>query len=385
MAKAPRRLTAATVLSLFGLGLMATQALEHFKVHSGTAGFESFCTVGAFDCIAVESSRYAEIFPGFPLAALAAAFYAALAVALVFARNPFWRRESLRAAAALSGTGVLVSLIYLVIMVSQLDTLCLFCIGQDVTLLAIFGLVLSLKPEGFKQHKPDRAKIKTLIASCGSAAVLVALLLKIMDPVTIPRREAQTAVDSFFSTEARPVAVSPANPTFGPADAPITIIKFSDFQCPACKLGAYSLHPVLQRYKDKIRFVFKNFPLDPSCNREMPRPLHEHACKAAYVGFCANKAGKFEQVYHALFDHQDEFDAKGPVALAVEAGLDQAELEKCIDSVEAKAAVNEDLEQGIELKVGATPTFFVNGRVVPGGYPTEIWIDIVERLLKQGK
>jgi protein-disulfide isomerase len=167
--------------------------------------------------------------------------------------------------------------------------------------------------------------------------------------------------------------------SIGPKNAPITIVKFSDFQCPSCKFGAFALHPILLRYPEKIRLVIRNFPLDPTCNREVPQGGHAHACEAAKIAVCANQQGKFKAVYEQFFEHQDEIAAGRVHGLAAGLGLDMAKIDECVTKPETMGAIKADIEEGIKLGVSSTPTFFFNGKKIEGGMPSEVWQKLLEQ------
>lgn len=382
---APRRLTVVIAASVAGLILMLLQARQYFALHSGTAGLTSYCSFGAFDCHAIEASRYAELLPGMPLAAFAAAFFAGLAVIALFARNAYWRREAVRLGFAYTGFGVLVSATYLVIMLTQLSALCLFCLTVDTLIALSFAIFVSLKPEPLKPHKPEVARWKTMLGSASGAGVAILIVAKLMDPSeAIPAEYADRALEHVFSQTPIDVPLPPNPPTVGPKDAPITIVKFFDFQCPACKSGALATHPLQARYGDKIRFIYVSFPLDPACNRKMEHSMHPFACEAARLAYCAHTKGKYEAAYTAFFEKQEDLVKTGPLPLAMAAtGMSKEELEACSKSAEAQAAVGRDVEDSLTLNIEATPTYYVNGLKVAGGLPTEVWIKVIDRLLEK--
>jgi len=380
----PKRVLAVMVLSAVGALLMLLQSHEFFQLRSGAGGFESFCTIGAFDCQATESSAYAEILPGFPLAGAAAAFFVWIISAAAFMKNPYWRRETLRLLWASSLLGVVVSGFYLVIMVTQLDVLCLFCLGIDAIHVANFVLITSLKPEGFKTHRIDASRMKTL-GLVGTFASLVTLgLVKALDvSPSLPRSEADALLQSVLQAKPVEVQLGESPITMGPSNAPITIVKFSDFQCPSCKRGALHLHPVFRRFPHQIRLVYKNFPLDSKCNRGVNRDMHPVACEAAQAAFCAFQKGHFKKIYEGFFEEQSELGVRTPTAIAVELGMSEQSLKACMASVETQAAVNQDIEEGMRLKIQGTPTYFINGRRAPSGLTPELWIKVIQSLLKK--
>jgi protein-disulfide isomerase len=144
-------------------------------------------------------------------------------------------------------------------------------------------------------------------------------------------------------------------PSRGPAGAPVTVVEFSDFQCPYCQ----RMNPVLSRmeetYGQRVRLVFRQFPLSA---------IHSHAETAAEAALCARAQGKFWEMHDALFAHQQELGEARIRELAAGLGLDADRFGDCLASGEQSKAVEADLEAGQAAGVAGTPTVFVNGRQV---------------------
>lgn len=170
---------------------------------------------------------------------------------------------------------------------------------------------------------------------------------------------------SFLAARGARKPFSPDAPEFrrlGPADAPVHIVEFSDFQCPACRVAEPPLRNILEAYEGKVRLTFKHFPLE--------RP-HPWARAAAIASDCAGRQGRFWEFHHRLYDFQHEWpgdavDARF-AAYAKDLKLDLAAFEACRKDPAVDAAVTADVKDGDDAFVGATPTFFVNGKRFVGG------------------
>jgi protein-disulfide isomerase len=168
-------------------------------------------------------------------------------------------------------------------------------------------------------------------------------------------------------------------PVRGPADAKVTIVEYSDFQCPFCR-GVYETleNQVLKEYGDKVRFFFKHFPLTS---------IHPWAEDAALATECAYLQGNdaFWKLYDGLFRRQAEITRDNlrdkVLELAAASGLDTERLGQCYDSREALARVKADIEEATTLGVNSTPTFFVNGRRLTGAQTFESFKTIIEQQL----
>lgn len=160
-----------------------------------------------------------------------------------------------------------------------------------------------------------------------------------------------------------------SRPTLGPAGAPITLVMFSDFQCPVCKQEAQVLRQNVEAsYKDKVRVVFTDFPLEQ---------IHDWAKPAAIAGRCVYKQNpaKFWDYFDWAYENQgaiglDNFNDKFQT-FATSKGLDGMALGACVASGAAAAELGGELAEGRSLQVDKTPTIFLNGRKVEGGVPWE--------------
>jgi protein-disulfide isomerase len=141
------------------------------------------------------------------------------------------------------------------------------------------------------------------------------------------------------------------DPARGAPNAPVTIVEFTDFQCPACAAMHPVLEEVLKSYGDKVRFVVRDFPLNQ----------HENARKAAEAANAANEQGKFFEYIALLFQRQKALDIPSLKKYASELGLDRARFDAALDRGVYAAEVKHDLEDGEMYGVGSTPTIFVNG------------------------
>jgi len=140
-------------------------------------------------------------------------------------------------------------------------------------------------------------------------------------------------------------------PAFGPADAKVTIVEFSDFQCPYCSRAASVAHQVKEKYSDKVRFVFRQFPLS----------FHQNAHEAAEAALAANAQGKFWEYHDKLFANQSALDRPSLEKWAKETGLNVDAFKKALDAKTFASTVDAEMKLGEEVAVEGTPTMFLNG------------------------
>lgn len=166
------------------------------------------------------------------------------------------------------------------------------------------------------------------------------------------------------------IPIEPDDPILGPADAPITIVEFADFQCPYCVRHFEQTYPLLvEQYGDQVRFVFKNFPLNS---------IHPDADPAAQAAECAREQGMFWEYHDLLFGGTLGLGQAAYEGYAEQLGLDVAALNACLEEGRYAEAVNQDLALGQELGVSSTPTFFINGIALVGAYPFDTFASIID-------
>lgn len=198
------------------------------------------------------------------------------------------------------------------------------------------------------------------------------------------KEQAKAALDQAMTRATRPPQAPPEDNKIydvdiagahlkGPENAPITIVEFSDFQCPFCSRGKATMDQVAQQYGDKVRIAFKHFPLD----------FHRQAKPAAIAALAAGEQGKFWEMHDKLFDNQRALGEEDIKKYAQELGLDMAKFEEAIKRPDLAAKVDADIKQGKELGVTGTPTFFVNGKILKGAKPLQAFEAAINAALEK--
>ena len=167
---------------------------------------------------------------------------------------------------------------------------------------------------------------------------------------------------------ALPVSLEGA-PVRGPADAPVTIVEFSDFQCPFCTRVHPTLLRILEAYPDTVRLVFKHYPLS----------FHRDAPLAHRASLAADRQGRFWEMHDKIFTNSRDLSRRTLIQHAKDLDLDVAQFTRDLDSKEVIALLDRDMAEGERLGITGTPTFVINGRVMSGAQPYENFKVLIER------
>lgn len=184
-------------------------------------------------------------------------------------------------------------------------------------------------------------------------------------------QQVRQAEDAFKNPQ--PLLIRDYNPVKGPEDAEITIVDYSEFQCPFCARSRGALDALEKRYEGNIRFVYKHYPL----------PFHDEAVPAGRAAYAAHQQGKFWEYHDILFDNQKKLGDAFYVEAAKDLGLDIDQFNTDRNSDKAKEVVEKDAADGAEVGVRGTPFFLINGVPLSGAQPVANFERIIERLLDE--
>ena len=174
-------------------------------------------------------------------------------------------------------------------------------------------------------------------------------------------------------TNSAPMEVAPA---LGPADAPVTMVEYADFGCPACwewyKLGI--LDQLRAKYGEQIRFVWRDFPV-----------ITLLSPKAAEAGQCAHEQGRFWKFHDVVYDHDGAIEASDLTAYAAEIGLNMDQFTECVTSRRYRDRVNAEQQEGFDRDLKGAPAFFVNGQRVIGPQRASVFAGLIDPILAANK
>ena len=361
----------ALLFCLAGLVLSILLEQIHFKLHTNPT-FHSFCAIDRkVNCDIVARSPYAVLF-GVPVAAWGILGYALAAVVALWAARS--RRPLLAA-----GCGLILAILFTTssavlgavsaFLVSAICILCLATYAANLlfllcALVACRGLGLRAalaEPLRTLRERPTRVLVTLAIIGGGAVAVMVA------HPSYW--KAANEASRPLLSAPTLPHGIEPGGGHFIGAEKPaVTLVEFSDYECPYCRQAHVQLRTMLERYPTLLRLVHRHYPLDQSCNSSLKAPMHQNACFAAMIAECADRQDRFWQANDYLFAEARLLHARSNQEIARDIGLDPVALETCLHE-QGPRAVAFDVDEGNRLDIQGTPTFFVEGKTYTGTYP----------------
>ena len=354
-------------------GLVLSILLEqiHFKIHTNPA-FHSFCAIDrTVNCDIVARSPYAVLF-GVPFAAWGIFGYTLAGVVSLWGACS--RRPQLAA-----GCGLYLSFIFMAgsaalgavsaFLVTAVCILCLATYAVNLFFLicmVLIGRGLGLRAALTEPMRTLRARslrsLAALVVVGGCAVAVMAVhpsYWKGSGEASRPRPAAPTL----------PHGIEPGGGNFIGAEKPaVTLVEFSDYECPFCRQAHTQLRSLVERYPTTLRLVHRHYPLDQSCNSSVKTRMHENACFAAMIAECAGRQDRFWQANDYLFAEARALHSRANSEIARDLGLDAAALEACLRE-EGPRTVALDVDEGNRLDIQGTPTFLVEGKTYTGTYP----------------
>lgn len=233
-----------------------------------------------------------------------------------------------------------------------------------LTVAAVFAST-TLYAQANDQQFADQMK-KYLASDAGQESIATTLQ-------NFARKQQEKAMSQKLDEQFKnPVKIDVGNsPVMGAANAPITVVEFSDFECPFCKRGASTVEELMKAYPDKVKVVFKHKPL----------PFHKNAMPAAKASMAAHKQGKFAEYMKELFDNQQKLSDAFYEETATKLGLKLDQFKKDAASKEIEEAIKADEAMADKYGVDGTPSFFINGVQLQGAQPLPEFKRVVDRWL----
>lgn len=358
------------LLCLLGVVVSVELSRIHVFVHTDPT-YHTLCAVSeAVNCETVAASPWA-VFAGLPVSLWGVLGYLVMGALALWG----WSKRRLHPAwpwgllLLLSSFSVAVSAILGFISFTRIDSLCLFCMASYAISLALLVVaVLATRAARGQSVGLLGQDVKTAFAR---PRLMVPLTLAGLGSIVL----LQVFVPPYWRTPGwadLPSLTSGSDQHghhwIGAEKPALTIIEFSDYECPHCRAAHKSIRLIAGKLADQVRLVHRHLPLDMACHPGIDRPFHARACLFAEAAECAGLQGRFWEMNDALFSMQERVKAKDmdPVDLAVRLGLDRRRFKHCLESHEAAPRVQADLRESMERRLDGTPTFIVGEKVFLG-------------------
>ena len=370
------RIVVAIALILIGAAFAGVLWLEHHGEGAASSVVGSICGQAATSgCATVKRSAYSEI-GGWPLAAIGFFYYGSLLLLLTLdlLSDTEQRTRGLALAFLLCAMGCVMDLFLLGVQAFSLRAFCSLCL---LSYLGSLGGLIALLParRGLAAllRSPFASGTRLLIGSWAAGSLILLagvaaaeLALDDREVLANPARAEQhfvnRAVSEFQRAPVHELDVTNA-PSAGAPNAPIRVIVFSDFLCPWCQQLAAWLGQYLPQVQDHVSIAFKHYPLDQSCNPQLPHTAHPGSCFLALGGICAAEQGRFWPYHTSAFNASLEKATRDDaVNAARQAGLDMTAFDLCLSSPAASQRLARDIADGRAVGVVGTPSVLVNGK-----------------------
>jgi uncharacterized membrane protein/protein-disulfide isomerase len=385
-APGPGRAPWYTAFALLGLGFSAAASWVHYRILNSPA-YESFCDLNStLNCTEAYTSRFGAV-AGVPVALLGLVFFAAVLVLIALSLQSRQASENLPGylfAASTIGLAVVLYLAYASYFI--LHVVCLLCAGTYVAVIGLF--LLSGSATKFPMTSLPMRMLNDLQLLVRNPRALSAAVVFVAAIVVFPEQHVSAATSSSSSPAAEQsptqtipamtptqqqqieqyLAAQPRKVVMAPSDgAAVVIIKFNDYQCPGCGQTYRDYKPVLAKWAKqapgKVKFIMKDYPLERECNAFIGQDLHSGACEGAVAVRLAREQGKGEAMEDWLYSNQPAMNPETVKKAAASVGGVTDFDKRYAGTLEL---VKADVAQGAQLKIGGTPTFFMNGMQLPG-------------------
>ncbi len=400
MSKSSKLIFGSILLAIVGLVLSVMSLNEHAMMFIGKQlGLDpqsSFCNISAeMNCKAVNESSWSMLF-GVPIAAYGIWFYLSFIgfLLLLSDESKFYEDEIFEITSLFSFLGALSSIALFYISKFKVGVLCPLCLAVYLVNILLVGLVfmsrtrkgyfagvkdgfwgiISLALEMLSVNGKSRASVLRLLFSFIILAGITSLTLR--HTLSVRYIEKFSAEPEWSQEKVTKVDVelTPGlNQDFakGPENAELNLIEFADYECPACQAVSMILSELYKKYEGRVRFIFKDYPLDSACNPNIKKTFHENACYAASLARCAGTEGKFWEMNEYLFSLGVKSESLSAAQLKAKMtegvsslGLDSAKIDKCLINPAVKEKILADIKSGDAIGLEGTPTIFINGKRV---------------------
>lgn len=370
------------LLCFLGVAVSVELTKIHVSVHTDP-GYRSVCAMSErVNCETVAFSPY-SVFAGIPVCLWGLVGYLVMGGLALWGLgkrrlHPTWPLGLLLLLAAGS---VLVAAVLAFISLTRIASVCLFCVSAysiNIALLAV--TIAAARQSRVRGWDLLRNDVKAIIARppvFASLGLGVALTVGALAACVPPYWQ----TPGWSDLPKLPAGSAEQQPHWIGAREPLlTIVEYSDYQCPHCRAAHKSMRLLAGRYPQQVRLVHRHLPLDMACHPRLRRPFHQHACLLAEATECAGLQGRFWEMNDAIFSSLETVKAADldPVKLAVRLGLHRKAFQRCLTAHAMASRIAADINKGMAKNLRGTPSFVIGEQVFLGGIPPAQ----LERLLR---
>ena len=383
-----RRWAVGLVASLLGVAVSIHLTLLHFRVHS-RPDVESFCAISeSINCDTVALSPY-SVFLGVPVAAWGVLGYALMASVAVWGLGSRHREPPVAVGAVIATCAVLASATLGWIAIVHIQSVCILCLTSYVISAAFFFVTtLQVRKIGLAdlvtetRHWGERFSQQLALGT--SIAVTLLLLFVAAYPKYWEKptegigagRVSSDASQTPLGRTGGSGVTRDGHPWVGADHPALTIVEYSDYQCPFCAQRHQELRALVDASPGRLRLVHRHFPLDDACNAMVKRSFHPRACQYARLAICATEQSRFWEANDYLYAHGRRGTAVTAQELALVANLDESWLLECVER-KSHETLQEDIEAGLRLGITGTPSFTVGSALHVGRIPEAVLLPYV--------
>ena len=382
------------LLSFFGLACAGYLTFLHLGLLRGELLGGPVCGTGVFNCHAVTAGAWG-MWLGMPVALWGMFGYVAVfALSLLAVQSTEWAGHAFTLLVTLSTLFVAADLFLLVVMAAVIRFYCLFCLltyGINGLLLLISvrasrcSWIDSLRrtPSALRWLWPSAERRAAalvwgilLVGGLGVAGVHVATTFVTRGTVG----GLQQQIRDYVSKQPHDTIEISGDPVIGSPQAPIQVVEFSDFFCPACQRASKLNVVILANHRRNMALYFKHYPLDTTCNDKISRMVHPGACTVAAASECVHQQGRFWAFHDLVFEQGHAYALSNLDEDVKRLGVDWPRFHACMESGKGMEAVKQDIAEGNRRGVTSTPTYVVNGVSIAGGLTPTTFDDLVAAL-----
>jgi len=362
------------VISAVGICFSVELIRIHILVHTDPQ-YQSFCALNEkVNCDVVAQSNYA-VFASLPVAVWGLLAYVIFGVLAAWGlgRKRLHRTWPAGLFFLMTVFSVVVSAVLWYLSHFEIQALCIVCYGTYVLNLILLFLsiceLVRLETGIVKAVIDDvralfsRSALSGILAACG-LAVLALLLVFYPAYWKLPVRQGPGGLATGFTKE--------GDPWIGATEPDVTIVEFSDYECPHCRRAHSRVRELISANPDRMRLVHRHYPLDMKCHPIIKSRFHDYACVAARAAICAGEQEEFWKMNDRLFQNRENLDEQAIREIASQISIDMEEFNVCLNSAKTKNHLQRDIRDGMKLGIRGTPTYKLGQRTYGGMIPPEV-------------